>query len=120
MARIRPSTHRLLDFVTVLAFALAPFALSLSGPAAWLAWVLAGVHLLMTLATAFPGGPARPLPLPMHGVVELSVGIVLLVMPLAVEWSGAARWFYVCAGAVILIVRLISKYDIARPSEDAA
>lgn len=119
MARLRPTVHRQLDFVTVVAFAVAPFVLSLSGPAAWLAWALAAVHLLMTLATAFPGGPARPVPLPLHGGVELVVGIALLILPLAVGWSGAARWFYMGAGAVILVVRLASTYQAAGPGEGA-
>lgn len=119
MARLRPSTHRQLDFITVAAFAVAPFVLSLSGPAAWLAWALAAVHLLMTLLTAFPGGAARPVPLRLHGVVELVVGIVLLVLPLAVGWIGAARWFYMAAGAVILIVRATSMYDVTRTGEGA-
>lgn len=120
MALIRPAIHRQLDFVTVAAFALAPFVLSLSGPAAWLAWVLAGVHLVMTLATAFSAGSTRPVPLRAHGVVELLVGIVLLVLPLAVGWSGAARWFYLAAGGVILVVRLASRYDQAPPGGGAA
>jgi hypothetical protein len=120
MARLRPTTHRQLDFVTVAAFALAPFVLSLSGPAAWLAWALAAVHLLMTLVTEFPGRPPRPVPLRLHGAVELVVGIVLLVLPLVVGWSGAARWFYMAAGVVILIVRTTSTYDVARAGGDTA
>ena len=111
---IRPATHRVLDILTVIGFAVAPFVLRLSGPAAWLAWVLAAVHFLMTLATAFPDrAPApRPVPFRMHGLVELLVGIVLLVVPFVVGWTGAARWFYLVAGILILLVRLGTRFTL--------
>lgn len=115
MSLIRPATHRLLDWVTVAAFAVAPFALGLTGLPAYLAWALAGVHLGMTLLTAFPGGPARPVPLRLHGVVELLVGPVLILAPFALGWTGAARWFYMIAGLVILAVRFSSSYGAATP-----
>ena len=112
MAVIRPTTHRVLDMLTVVAFAVAPFMLRLSGPAAWLAWVLAAVHLLMTLATAFPDGGPRPVPFRMHGLVEFLVGIVLPVVPFVAGWTGAARWVYVVAGILILLVRLASQFTV--------
>ena len=109
---IRPRAHRVLDMLTVVGFAVAPFILRLSGPAAWLAWVLAAVHLLMTLATAFPDGAPGPVPFRMHGIVELLVGIVLPVVPFVVGWTGAARWFYLVAGIVILLVWLGSRSTV--------
>lgn len=111
MGLINPAAHRILDIVTVVAFAVAPFLLALSGPAAWLAWALAAVHLLLTLGTSFPDGPPRGIPLRLHGLVELLVGIVLLALPFVTGWVGAARWFYMIAGGVILLVRVVSRYD---------
>jgi hypothetical protein len=108
VALIRPAVHRGLDFLTVTGFAVAPFLLALSGPAAWLAWVLAVVHLAMTGATTFPDGPARFVSFRLHGLVEFLVGIALPALPLAAGWSGTARWFYLIAGGAILIVRLAS------------
>ena len=115
MTFIRPTTHRVLDGVTVVVFAAAPLALGLTGVAAYLAWTLAVVHLLMTLLTAFPDGAPRPVPLRLHGLVELVVGPVLIAAPFALGWSGAARWFYVVAGVVILAVRFSSSYAAAPP-----
>ena len=112
MAVIRPPAHRVLDMLTVVGFAVAPFILRLSGPAAWLAWVLAAVHLLMTLATAFPDGAPGPVPFRIHGLVELLIGIVLPVVPFVAGWTGAARWFYVVAGILILLVRLGSRFTV--------
>lgn len=113
MGLIRPTTHRVLDLVTVVAFAVAPFVFGLAGAAAYLAWTLAAVHLLMTLVTAFPGGARRPVSFRLHGLVEWLVGVALIIAPFALGWTGAARWFYVVAGVVILAVRLSSDYGPA-------
>lgn len=114
---IRPSAHRALDLLTVVGLVVAPFILRLSGPAAWLAWVLAAVHLLMTLATSFPDRAPGPVPFRLHGLVELLVGIVLPVLPFVVGWTGAARWFYVVAGIVILLVRLGTRFTVRDEAE---
>lgn len=115
MALIRPTTHRVLDGVTVVAFAVSPFVFGLAGVAAYLAWSLAVVHLMMTLVTAFPGGARRPVSFRLHGLIEWLVGVVLILAPFALGWTGAARWFYVVAGVVILLVRLSSDYGAATP-----
>ncbi|MGH7655686.1 MAG: hypothetical protein ACREN6_13590 [Gemmatimonadaceae bacterium] len=114
MRLILPGFHRLLDFVTIIAFALAPSVLSLSGFAATLAYLLACVHLALTVLSQFPGARARLVPLPLHGAVECLVGLVLLGLPWALGWTGAARAFYTAAGAVILIVWLLSDYRASK------
>lgn len=102
--------HAVLDIVTVIVFALAPVVLGLEGTAATIAYILAAVHLLMTLLTAgLPGVPGRLVPLPLHGLVEASVGVVLgLVGWLA--FDGTAGAFYLVMAAVILLVFAITPY----------
>lgn len=112
MTLISPSGHRLLDGLTVVGFAAAPFVIPLSGAAAGLAWALAVVHLLMTLATSFPDRPRGVVPLQWHGSVELLVGAALLAAPFVAGWAGPARWFYLLAGGVILVVRLGSRFEV--------
>jgi hypothetical protein len=117
--RVIPATlHRVLDFGTVVAFALAPSILGLSGPAATLAYLLAVVHLAMTLLTRFSPGLPRPVPLRLHGAVELMVGVALLVLPWLLHWRGLPRTFYVVAGAAILAVWALSRYG--QPREAAS
>lgn len=115
MRLIPAALHHVLDFVTIVAFALAPSALGLSGVPAALAYVLAVVHLAMTLLTRFPPRTRRPLPLPLHGAVELVVGIVLLALPWLLGWSGTPRAFYLAAGSVILLVWALSRYRVPVP-----
>ncbi len=110
MKVITACPHRVLDYVTVVAFALAPKAVGLVGAASTLAYALAGVHLLLTLVTQCPGGRARPVPLRVHGAIELVVGLALVVLPWLAGWTGVARTFYVVAGVVILCVWAASDY----------
>jgi len=110
MSVISASMHRVLDFVTVVAFAVAPSVLGLTGFPAALAYVLAVVHLGMTILTRFGATSRSPLPLQLHGAVEGVVGIVLLALPWVLGWVGTPRLFFVAAGAVILIVWVLSQY----------
>ncbi len=111
---IPPATHRALDFVTVIAFAAAPTVLGLSGLPAIIAYALAFVHLSLTLLTRFSLAGGQPITLRIHGLVEMAVGPVLLVVPFVLGWEGIARTFYVAAGAVIVVVWVLSAYGGGR------
>jgi len=78
-----------------------------------IAWGLAVVHLLMTLFTRFPLGLVKVIPFPIHGVVELVVGVVLVfAMPrlLGASLGPPARTFFIGAGAAILAVWALTRY----------
>src|SRR5512143_776189 len=115
MRSIPAALHKVLDFVTVAAFLLAPTVLRLTGFAATLAYVLAAVHLSMTLLTRFAPAGRHPVPLGLHGVVESIVGIALLALPWLLKWSGTPRVFYTAAGIVILAVWALSQYRAPAP-----
>jgi hypothetical protein len=105
--------HGYLDIVTVVVFFLAPFLFGLGGYVAAVAWALAVVHLVMTLLTRFPLGVVKIIPFPVHGAIELVVGIVLvLAMPrLLLAGPGSpARTFFTAAGAGILVVWVLTGY----------
>jgi len=119
MRVITAGLHRVLDFVTVAGFAVAPSVLGLAGFAATLSYVLAAVHLTLTLLTHFPGSAARPVSLALHGAIEFAVGVALIALPWLVGWGGTARMFYVVAGAVILGVWALSAYRVETPSAAA-
>jgi hypothetical protein len=119
MRLIPAVAHRVLDFVTVVAFALAPSVLGLPGPAAALSYVLALVHLTMTLLTRFSPEERGPVPLGLHGAVESLVGVTLIALPWLVKWHGVALFLYVSAGMVILAVGAASQYRMAQPRVSA-
>lgn len=110
MKVIPASVHRSLDMVTVIALIAAPILLGMSGPAAIVSYALAAIHLAITLATKFPDTGHRPMPLRYHGAVELVVGIVLIILPWILNWSGVARAYYIVAGVILLIVWALSNY----------
>ena len=105
---LSPLVHGALDYATVAAFALAPSLLGLDGTAAVLSYLLAAVHLLMTLATDFPLGAVRTVPFRLHGTVELIVGAILVVLALVLPET--ARLFFLAMGAAILLVWLLTDY----------
>jgi hypothetical protein len=112
MRVLRPTIHGILDYAVVVAFALAPTLLGLSGLPATISYLLAVVHMLLTLVTAFPLGVVKLVPLPLHGAIELVVSIVLVALPWILRFSQVtiARDFYVGAGALIFVVWWITDY----------
>ena len=112
MKVLTPRTHGVLDYVTVIAFLLAPTILNLSGLPATISYLLAVVHLVLTLITAFPLGLIKAIPFKIHGMIELAVSIFLVLLPWLFSFASvpAARNFYVAAGIVVFIVWLITDY----------
>ena len=107
---IPPSAHRLLDFITVVAFTAAPAVLGLAGLPATISYVLAGVHLALTLLTRFSPAGSQPIAFKIHGAVEMVVGPVLIAAPFVLGWQGVAKTFYLAAGVVIAAVWALSAY----------
>lgn len=111
-----PRSHRLADHLTVAVFAAAPFSLGLSGAAAVVSYVLATIHLLLTVTTRFPVHSAgrRPVSLSAHGAIEVLVGIMLLLVPWVVPvFSVTARAFLAVMGALIVVVWKLTPYEAA-------
>jgi hypothetical protein len=110
MKLIPASVHRSLDMVSVIGLIAAPILLGMSGPPAIVSYVLAAIHLIVTLSTKFPDTGHKPLSLRNHGMIELVVGIVLIVLPWIVQWNGVARGYYIVVGAVLLVIWASSNY----------
>lgn len=104
--------HGVLDYVTVAGFLAAPTVLGLSGTPALVAYTLAGVHLVLTLLSAFPLGLLKVVPMAIHGGLELAVSLALIPLAWILGFSSdaTARNFYVGAGVVILIVWILTGY----------
>ena len=124
MSLIPPRLHGILDYVTVVFFLLAPtlFSNTLFGGTITLCYVLAVVHLTMTLLTDFPLGMAEVISLGVHGVVELIVSIALVVLPWilapafqkGLTGGQGAQWFYTIVGVVIFAVWVLTDYSAPR------
>ena len=113
MKLIAPGVHRFLDFIAVLVFLIAGFAIGIGiGLPTAICWTLAVVHLLVTLATRFPGRERGPISFVAHGIVELLVSILLVASPWLFGFGpgSPARRFFVAAGAVLFLVWLLTDY----------
>lgn len=110
MGILPPNVHRILDYLAVIVFALAPSMFHLAGNTRMLAYALAVIHLVVTLATQFPGSVRRPLPYSAHGIIELLVGLALVCVPLIRHWTFGARQFYPAMGVALLIIWAITRY----------
>jgi hypothetical protein len=111
MKIISSEVHAALDYLTVAIFALAPMLIGMSGTSEIISYVLAIVHLSMTLVTDMPFTPIKILPIRLHALVELVVGPVLVIGGLLLELPTPARTFFVAMGVIIFAVWLLSSYS---------
>lgn len=113
MKVISPRIHGYLDFLTVFIFLLAPTLLGLGQLSAILAYSLAVVHLLVTLASDFPFGVVKLIPFTVHGWIERMVGLLLIAIPFILNFSNeeAARNFYIGMGIIIIVVGMLTNYQ---------
>lgn len=112
MKVVSPRTHGYFDFLTVVIFLLAPTLLGLSELPAMLAYALAGVHLIVTLASDFPFGVIKFIPFSIHGWIERLVGPSLIALPFIFGFADeeAARNFYVAMGLIVIVLGLLTDY----------
>jgi hypothetical protein len=113
MKVISPRMHGYLDFLTVALFLLAPTLLGLSQVPAMLAYSLAAIHLMVTLASDFPFGIVKIIPFTVHGWIERLVGPSLIAVPFILNFATeeAARNFYITVGLVIIIIGMLTDYQ---------
>ena len=113
MKLITPTVHGYLDYLTVVVFLAAPKLLGFDGVPALLAWTLAGVHLVLTLATDFPLGWRPLLPFWIHGWIERIVGpaLVLIAFLPVFSSSSPAFGFYLFMGLVIVAIGWLTDYS---------
>jgi hypothetical protein len=111
MKIISSEVHAALDYLTVAIFALAPTVIGLTGASAIISYVLAVVHLSMTLVTDMPFSLIKIVPIKLHAFVELMVGLVLVIGGLLLELPMPARTFFITMGVIIFAVWLLSSYS---------
>ncbi|MFZ1850941.1 MAG: hypothetical protein WAU15_01675 [Nitrosomonas sp.] len=98
--------------MTVFIFLLAPTLLGLGQLSAILAYSLAIVHLIVTLASDFPFGVVKLIPFTVHGWIERMVGPLLIAIPFILNFSDeeVARNFYIAIGIVIIVIGMLTDY----------
>ena len=103
----------MIDFIAVIIFGLAPMVFGFKGIAATISYVLAGVHLVMTLVTAFPLGLFKIIPTKIHSIVEFVVSMTLVILPWMFGLSSehVARNFHIGMGIIIFVMGLLTSHQ---------
>jgi len=112
MRILGPRLHGYIDVAIILIFLLGPFLFGLGGSPALISWILAAVHLVLTVLTRYPLGVAKRIPFVIHGLIELLVAVFLALLPRLDGYApgSPARHFYWTMAIVVGLVWLLTDY----------
>ncbi len=116
MRFVTKTIHAWLDYPVALALITLPFLLGLgtSNPLALTISPVVGVAaLLLTVFTDHHLGVIRVLPYKLHLAVDLAVGVLFLILPFALGFSGLDAAYYWLNGAAVVAVIGLSKPETA-------
>lgn len=121
MRTIGAWSHGIIDYVVFILLATGPFYFGFAGRQATLAYILAAVLLGMSLFTRYPLGVFRHVGLMTHGVIELLLALLLVVLPWIANFSRGvhSRNFYVSMGVLMLIVWALTDFRNVRGRSNA-
>ena len=113
---IGPLMHGVLDYLTVVLLAMGPSIAGFRGRQATICFVLAAIHLVMTVFTRFPLGISKHIRLPIHGAIEFVVGALMIFLPWIASFSRGvlSRNFFMAIGALILVIWFLTDYRNVR------
>jgi len=104
---VTKTIHAFLDYPVALSLMVAPFLLGLGSShplALWLAVGTGVAAFILTLLTDHQLGVFRVLPYSVHLAVDALVGVVFLVAPIALGFTGIDALYYWANGAAVLFV----------------
>ncbi|MDQ3002418.1 MAG: hypothetical protein M3Y08_14310 [Fibrobacterota bacterium] len=115
MKILSPKIHGYLDYAVILILAIAPSLLNFTREASAVSYTLAGIHLVMVLATAYPFGLFKAIPFTVHGTIELILSPLLVALPWIAGFDehAASRNFFIVAGVALFSVWLTTDYKAA-------
>lgn len=96
----------LIDYPVAILLMVAPFVLKLgqSDPRAlWLSVITGAAALLLPLLTDHQTGLFRIIPYWLHLWVDRAVGVVFLIAPFTLGFSGLDAWYYWVLGVTVLV-----------------
>lgn len=111
--KLTSKIHGIIDILVVLFLIISPSIFHLPPMTSAFTYVLAGVHLTLTLFTNFEVGIFKIIPLKIHGLIELIVSVALIGVAFylhSIE-GGLARNFYLAFGSAVFITWLITDYE---------
>lgn len=120
MRFVTKTIHAYLDYPVAALLIAMPFLLNLGSShplAKWLSVATGIAALVLTIFTDHKLGVIRVLPYSVHLAVDFLVGVVFVIAPFALEFSGLDAIFYWAnAAAVLTVVSLHKPEAIAQPA----
>ncbi len=114
MKIINSTLHGFIDYLVVLFLWLSPSLFGMEHFTAMFTYGLGAIHLVLTLTTNYKAGLIKLIPLPVHGWIELLVGVALIILAFTLfSADPVGKIFYLVFGAVVLLTALISDYNPA-------
>lgn len=114
---ITKSIHAYLDYPVAIGLIAMPFFFELgaSNPLAFWLSVLTGIAaFLLTVLTDHHLGIFRILPYSLHLAVDGMVGVVFVIAPVVLGFTGIEFWYYMALGLTVLtVVGLHKSEDVA-------
>lgn len=110
MKILNSTLHGIIDYLVVIFLIVAPSLFSLSETGTQYCYILAGVHLGLTILTNFKYGIIKVIPFKIHGIIEYIVGAALIVSPFILNYDGVDKTFYIGFGIAVLVTALITNY----------
>ena len=104
---VTKTIHAFLDYPVALSLMVAPFVLGLGSSHPFALWLAVGTGVaafVLTLLTDHKLGVFRMIPYSVHLAVDALVGVVFLVAPVALGFTGLDALYYWANGAAVLVV----------------
>src|SRR6201994_5168564 len=102
MKFITPRVHAFIDLLVVVFLFASPSIFGFTGTLAMFTYVLGIIHLILTLLTDFSVGVVKIIPLPIHGIIEFIIGVVLIALAYTLfNGNAVGTLYYVIFGTVV-------------------
>jgi len=112
MKIINSKVHGILDYLTVVFLAASPTLFDMEGDLRTFTYILAAVHLLLTVLTRFELGIIKVIPFPIHGIIEILVAVSLAGVSLYFNQQDNMKgfYYYIWLAVVIALVFLLTDF----------
>lgn len=109
---ITKTIHAYLDYPVALVLIVMPFLFGLGEVNVLALWLSVGTGVaafVLTILTDHHLGLVRILPYSLHLAVDGAVGVVFVVAPFVLGFSGLELWYYLALGLTVLVVVSLHK-----------
>lgn len=104
--------HGILDYLLIVFVFASPTIFKMEGTLCTITYILAAVHLAMTVSTDFELGLIKLIPFRIHGLLEVVVTITLAILAFWFYNNGyeIGFYFYMALAIVIMIVFILTDF----------